>query len=151
MSLKPILDDSGIVKFIIPEGRDITDFENLKIEYHAVLHRYQDLFKYSKDGMAYLSRNRNFIDVNPAFCQMIGYSREELLGGINCQDLTAPEFHEEEEKLCGEVLTRGVAVEYEKKVFRKSGVPIFVEVSGFPVIIGGTEPSAMRFKIFPLF
>lgn len=42
--------------------------------------KYRLIFENSPIGIVILSLDGNFLDVNPAFCQMLGYSREELIG-----------------------------------------------------------------------
>jgi len=38
------------------------------------------LFLHSRDGIVFLSPDRTILDANPAFCEMNGYTRDELLG-----------------------------------------------------------------------
>lgn len=69
-----------------------------------------------------------FIEVNPAFCQMVGYSEEELLE-MSFQDITHPDdlaiSIESDEKLL-----RGEVPHYtlQKRYLHKNGQPVYVRV-----------------------
>jgi PAS domain S-box-containing protein len=41
---------------------------------------FRTIFEYSGDGMAVIEPGGRFVEVNRAFCESLGYSREDLLG-----------------------------------------------------------------------
>ncbi len=41
--------------------------------------RHRQLFERARDGIVYLDRRGNYLDANPAYCALTGYSRAELL------------------------------------------------------------------------
>ncbi|CAG0969676.1 partial putative diguanylate cyclase DgcE, partial [Gammaproteobacteria bacterium] len=50
------------------------------------------LFEYATVGMARVSIKGEFLQVNDAFCRIVGYSREEILAKtITIQQITHPE------------------------------------------------------------
>jgi diguanylate cyclase (GGDEF)-like protein/PAS domain S-box-containing protein len=53
--------------------------------------RYHRFFETARDGMVVFSRGGHLVDVNPALCRMLGYSREELLR-MKATDFVSPEL-----------------------------------------------------------
>ena len=49
-------------------------------------------FEYGAVGMAVLGPDERFLEVNPAFCQMLGYSADEFLR-LGAADVTHPDDH----------------------------------------------------------
>lgn len=97
-SLKPILNAEGKTIFIIPEGRDITERKKIDAEIEqyrnhlealvkdrakALLEseeRFRSIFNDNRDGLLLADfENQRFVMCNPAICNELGYSREELL------------------------------------------------------------------------
>jgi len=52
---------------------------------------FESIFRYSKDGIAILSLDSQFLDFNDAYLDMTGFSEKEL-HTKRCIDLTAPEY-----------------------------------------------------------
>lgn len=70
------------------------------------------------------SATGEFIEVNDAFVNMIGYSRQELLGGMNWLDLTPPDLVYLDEIAIASLRKTGRAMPYEKAYYHKDGHPI---------------------------
>ena len=52
---------------------------------------YRSLFENQLYGVAIAGPDRTFIRVNDAFCAMLGYAREEIIGKISMADITHPD------------------------------------------------------------
>jgi PAS domain S-box-containing protein len=70
------------------------------------------------------SINGRFYDVNLAYADMLGYTREELLK-VSWRDLTPPEYKEGNDTALAELVATGKAT-YEKEYWRKDGSRVTV-------------------------
>jgi PAS domain S-box-containing protein len=84
-------------------------------------HRFRYLFAQASIGIALETMQGQILEVNPAFCEMIGYSLEELQSAT-CARLSHPEDEAVESVLFDE-LRQGLRTNYriEKRFFRKDG------------------------------
>jgi PAS domain S-box-containing protein len=68
--------------------------------------------------------------VNPAFCEMVGYAAEELLG-MTWQELTHPEDRENDQRLADDLLAGQIPhFTVEKRYLRKDGGVVWVSLFG---------------------
>jgi PAS domain S-box-containing protein len=79
------------------------------------------------DAFWIMGRDARFLEVNDAFCRLIGYSREELLG-MSVLDIEALETPEETAERIRQVARVGAA-RFETRHRRKDGSIRFVEIS----------------------
>src|ERR1700744_36735 len=89
-SLRPIRDEHGDVVLIVPEGRDITDLKKAEQEAQYQEQRYRLLFEQATDGIWLADQQGRFVDLNPAACRMLGYSRPDHVA-LSVGDLIRPE------------------------------------------------------------
>src|SRR5581483_5995999 len=69
--------------------------------------RYQKLFQYSQEGIVLADEQKRYVDANPSICQMLGYTRDELVG-LSPSDI-AVQTEVQHTKTAG------------RKIFRQSG------------------------------
>jgi diguanylate cyclase (GGDEF)-like protein/PAS domain S-box-containing protein len=74
--LHPILDDTGRLAMAMGEGSDITERHHTEEQRRLALR----VFQSSHDGIMITDPNGVIRDVNQAFCDLTGYSREEAIG-----------------------------------------------------------------------
>ena len=91
--------------------------------------RFRYLFAQASIGIALETMEGRILEVNPAFCSMLGYSPEELLSS-SCARISHPD-DEEVEKLLFEELRQGIRPNYrlEKRFFRNDGSQMWGLVS----------------------
>ncbi len=96
---------------------------------------FHEFFQNSRDGLVVVNTEGNFIDANPAYCQMLGYTLEELRLKQNFFAITPPHWHEWEKT---EILTKRLMYEgysgiYEKEYIRKDGhiFPVEIQAHAF--------------------
>lgn len=102
--------------------------------------RFSGIFNASKDAIGYATLEGAMVDVNDAFCQLTGYSREEFLAGKTHQEVTPEEYHKWEAKIVKRVIRTGKPAEYEKEYIRKDGSRVPILFTVFVVKRGGGRP-----------
>ena len=95
--------------------------------------RFYQLFSHVGVGITLAGRDGRLLDVNPGLCQMLGYSRDELIGR-SVFDLIHPDDRAAALRLMDEVLA-GARERYtvERRMVRQDGAPIWVNVAANPV------------------
>ena len=92
-SIHPIYDAEGKVKYVVPEGRDITERKKSEENLRESEERYRSLFENSIEGVFIVDIAGNFTSANKATEELFGYSREELIG-MSYKKLHSPETAE---------------------------------------------------------
>lgn len=100
--------------------RDISERKQQEIEYRT-------LVQTAMDGFWIATRDGVFLDVNAAYCNMVGYSREELLS-MRIGDLEVNESPEQLEQHIQQVMTSGQD-HFETRHRHKDGHLIDIELS----------------------
>ncbi|HEY6802746.1 MAG TPA: PAS domain S-box protein [Pyrinomonadaceae bacterium] len=90
--------------------------------------KYRSLMEQASDGIHTYDANGNFLDTNSKLCEMLGYSREEMLR-LNVKDLMRPEDLVES-PIRFEQLRAGQTLLAERVLRRKDGTLLPVEISG---------------------
>ena len=89
--------------------------------------QYRTLFNFSPNGILLEDATGSIIDANPAFCEMTGYSYEELIGN-NIQMLTHPDvFNLVDQNI--KKLLNGEKLKHIEKSIKKDGTITFMELS----------------------
>lgn len=88
----------------------------------------ENIFNTSRDGIAIFDLQTMFLDANPAYQKMLGYTKEELKEK-SCVTLSAVEDLERAKQVLQTVLTDGYVDSFEKKCITKSGKKIHVQMS----------------------
>ena len=95
--------------------------------------RFKQVFFNTGVGIMIVDKDRNMIEVNPKFCEMLGYTKEELIGNsaemIHVSNKTYKEFGE---KAFNQVRNKKeVNIDWSFK--RKNGEEIWFRIAGDPV------------------
>ena len=89
---------------------------------------FETIYNGSKDSIAILDMESNFLAVNPAYIEMTGFSQEELLK-LSCISLTVPEDMENSKNAMQEVIKVGFIKNFEKKCSIKDNNIITINMS----------------------
>ncbi len=99
--------------------------------------RYQALFQYASDAFILANERDEILDVNQKACDLLGYTREELLS-MHVPDLQAPEIRGEVGSVIKTEVERHGGRAFESVDIRKDGTRIPVEV-GISKFLYGNE------------
>lgn len=109
---------------------DVTDrreAERARAESEA---KYRMLVEHSSDAVLVFDEEGRFLEVNPRLCRLLGYGREELLG-MNVLDLLPEEeLARQPVSVSYADLRAGKTVRRERRLLRKDGTQVRVEVVG---------------------
>jgi PAS domain S-box-containing protein len=126
----PLVDPDGNITGAVVAFQDISD----RIEKEAILReseeRFRVTFEQAAVGIAHVSIQGRFLRLNQQFCEIVGYSRDEMVT-LTYQELTHPDdlemdLHNTDQLLNGEVESFSI----EKRYLRKSGEIVWVNLTG---------------------
>ncbi len=121
----PVRDERGVVTHFVATQRDVTERRRIEKALRRSELEFRSLFELSAIGMAQVSRDYKFVRVNRKFCQMLGYSEQELLG-LTFLDVTHPEDRELSAAQASACFAGEVAEShFEKRYVRKDGEVIW--------------------------
>ncbi|RMF56887.1 MAG: PAS domain S-box protein, partial [Calditrichaeota bacterium] len=112
--------------------RDVTASRKVEVELKKSEQRYRMLIQRMHEGLMQVDNDDVIQFVNDRFCELTGYSREELLGQVAHQLLLRDEDHEFLKSKIRQRLQRKHD-EYELRMRKKSGEFIWVHTSGTPI------------------
>lgn len=131
----PILDAKGGLLGYRGINRDVTGRKLMENELHGRDAQYTAMLNTIPDGFWIIDKQGRLLDVNIAYCRMIGYSRDELLG-MSVNDVEAMETHEETARHIRRLMEIGSDI-FETRHRRKDGIVIEIEVCACCYLIDG--------------
>jgi len=96
-------DENGTPTGILSAGPDITERKEAKEEARESYEKFRQLFEQAPVGTAQVDLHGEIFEVNSALCEMLGYSRKELVS-MAVEDITHPDDWREEVELNQEML-----------------------------------------------
>lgn len=109
--------------------QDVTSYKATSQALRDSERKFRQLMAHAPNGIALLDRHGNFIEINSAFCDLLGYSEAELRGQ-NFRQFTHPDDLPAGELYVAEMRNAmRPHLRYEKRYRRKDGVTVWVEVS----------------------
>lgn len=85
----PMRSITGEITGVLCTVRDVTRQRLLEANLRELQERFESAFTYTAVGMALVRLDGSYLQVNPAFCDLLGYSKNELLER-SFQDITYP-------------------------------------------------------------
>jgi len=119
----------------------LAGFERNELEQKLNSEHHSSLYHSSNVPMGYVSVEGLFQNVNQAFLEMIGYSREELVGQMSVEDITPQAFLSDELSRVQELLRTGKPQQYDKEYLRKDGSRVPVSLAIF--VMRGSDGQAL--------
>ncbi len=106
--------------------------KNIDVRTHQLREQketFEAIYQSSRDGIAILDVHTTaFLDANPSYLAMTGYSKVELLR-LSCLLLTIEEDRERSQVALEELSTKGFISDFYKTCLNKSGEPFIVNMS----------------------
>lgn len=129
VSITLVRDWEGIPQYLISVVEDISQRQIAEIALRESEERFCAIFDQAAVGISQVALSGNFLQVNPQFCQMVGYTQSELLQ-LTWQDITYTDdiqsvLNAVRQLLAGEIFTSSI----EKRLACKSGELKWVNIS----------------------
>jgi PAS domain S-box-containing protein len=140
-SCGPASDDRGEVTHFVAALRDVTERRRIEEALRRREEEFRLLFDLSAIGMAEVSPEGRYLSVNRKYCEMLGYSEQELLH-LAVVDVTHPDDREATAAQVSSGFTSGEPAEYslEKRYVRKDGATIWALINWTIVRDGEGHP-----------
>ncbi|QKI89794.1 diguanylate cyclase [Thiomicrorhabdus xiamenensis] len=110
----------GEQDLIYASVRDVTEKNQQQRLLVDRTHELQAIFDTAREGIAVVDQDMRYLKANQKYCDLLGYSQEELLK-ISCYDLTHPDYLEENKKIMQEVFYKGFYEDFERVCIGKDG------------------------------
>lgn len=125
----PYINEKGENTGIIGISFDITKLKLAEKKFIEAREEYQSIIENMKEGYYELNLKGDYIFINDAFCELFGYSKEELLGR-NYKNFVDMETSKEAFKVYNTVYKEEVEkINYQYKIVKKNGEKIIAESS----------------------
>jgi PAS domain S-box-containing protein len=107
----------------------VDEQKRVEVELRQSEARFRSIFENSPVGINILNMERKVLDVNPAMCQMLGYSREELVGKTPAF-VTHPDDQPRADQKFQELLSDQSTSNWdERRYFRKNGEEFWAQIT----------------------
>ena len=121
-------DSNGKVSGALSSARDITMIKSNELALLESEEKFRNLFEHSNVGKS-ITRTDGIINVNSAYCELLGYKKEELLNK-KWQDLTHPDDLERDITIMNSIIKgESNSHNWEKRYIHKNGKIVWVDVS----------------------
>ena len=123
-----ILDNDGNIIEYQTVGRDVTARKRAEEALKDSEQQLQLIFDNAPIGMALTDLSRSFIKVNKAYCDIVGYTKNELLT-MTFEDITHPDDKHLDEKVYEQALNGKLTnFHFEKRYIHKNGRVVYVDL-----------------------
>ena len=115
--------------FIVSFSRDITERKKAEEELSESNERFKAAFADAAIGMTLVSLDHTIIEANPAYCNMLGYSKDEL-EGVHLKEVTHPDDVETSSDHHHKLITGELDnYNFEKRYIHKQGHEIWGQLN----------------------
>ena len=130
----PILDNDGNIQYVVIQHPDVTDQVKANQTLEESEDKLQLLFDHSPVGICTVDLLGNFVTTNPAYEQMLGYSKEKLRE-LSFFDVTHPGYRPKNKALFQNMFSmESTGFKMEKKYIRNDGDEIDVSVHATAIL-----------------
>jgi PAS domain S-box-containing protein len=140
----PVLGPGGAAEFVGGVAVDITEYRRGEDALRESEEKYRSLLEGANDIIYSHDLEGNYLTINRAGAEVTGYTREEILGGLNIMQVVVPEHLELAKEMTRRKLTDPSPTVYEVDINTRDGRRLTLEVStriafrgGRPVAVEG--------------
>ncbi|MDZ7817301.1 MAG: PAS domain S-box protein [Aliarcobacter sp.] len=108
-----VIDSNGNIIGILGIGRNLTELRDKELQLIEQQKELQSIYDTTKDGLAIVDMETNFIKVNKAYCEITGLTEEELLQ-TSCLALSDPLERERVNAIMDDFMQKGFIDNFEK-------------------------------------
>ncbi|MBI9111913.1 PAS domain S-box protein [Maridesulfovibrio ferrireducens] len=122
----PEFDDEGKLQRVYGVNQDITDRKKIEKQLSLSERKFRSYFELGLIGMAIVGVDKKWIDFNNKFCEILGYSREEL-EKLCWPDFTHPDDIDKNKHLFDQMIAGEIdSYTMEKRYIKKNGEIVYV-------------------------
>ncbi|MFA5945125.1 MAG: PAS domain S-box protein [Candidatus Thermoplasmatota archaeon] len=132
-----VVDPDGKARSIYGIVQDVTDLRRLEAGRRSAQERFKRVFDASPVAIALTREDGTFVDVNPALCQMLGYTHEELTSNSKVRAADLYEDPKDRTRVLAALHEAGLVRELELGLRHKDGEVRAVLISLELVDVGG--------------
>jgi PAS domain S-box-containing protein len=119
-------DETGQPRHMIGINIDVTDLRQTEESLQASEKRFRSILEHAPIGMALVSLDGHWLDLNDAICDLVGYSKDEL-GQLTVQDITHPDDIAQDSDYIRQLLGGSIrSYQMEKRYIRKDRQIVWV-------------------------
>jgi diguanylate cyclase (GGDEF)-like protein/PAS domain S-box-containing protein len=134
---KPVVDDSGGVIEVSGTLNDVTDRILAERLLRMESEKNAAFLRNASDGIHILNTEGIIVEVSDAFCNMLGYHRDEVIG-MHVSQCYAAFFDDDISHVVTELFSTTTRSQFEARHRRKDGTIIDVEVSSYSLMLDET-------------
>jgi PAS domain S-box-containing protein len=139
ITASPIKGPGGGIVGVSRIIHDITERKKAEQELLISKARFQRLVDLAPLGIVLLDRDRRYVSVNRAFCDLVGYSEKEILGQTFALFTHPEDLHANIQLTDGLFDGKCTGYRLEKRYIRKDGQTIWVRVNGTSLALPGSR------------
>jgi PAS domain S-box-containing protein len=130
-SISPIRNAAGTITHFIAVKEDITERKRADEALRLAYAELDQIFNIAADGMCVISTDLTLVQVNEAFCSLMGLTREEALGKLCCEVFSRKQCHS---TWCpvNRIQKGAERVEYDVELIRRDGRKISAIMTAAP-------------------
>ncbi|HET8650921.1 MAG TPA: PAS domain S-box protein [Gemmatimonadales bacterium] len=139
-SNSPIFREGEITSAVLVV-HDITERRRAEAALRESEERLRAIFSQVNVGIAQTALDGRFLMVNERYCEMLGYTRAQLLE-FTMEDVTHPDDRAQSREVFAEVIRSGIGASLEKRYLRRDGEVVWVAKSVSVVRDSSGQPSS---------
>jgi two-component system, sporulation sensor kinase E len=132
----PLFNPDGSRKGLVIMGRDITERKEVEKLLEESQQQYKSLFAYSPDMVYMFDLKGYFLNVNPQFEMITGYSPEEVIG-MHFTKILPRQYHKPAIQYLEKVISDKTPKVFELEIKHKKGQDIILQCTSVPIIVDG--------------